>query len=119
MISISYLVRSVHHPVKAVGVSDILDKFSSNAMVGFLQTAWKPALPNRAATLPLIRCSDSVPSLSLHVSDFASGITPPSAIVSSAATSRTIFPSSGTRSSVTREVMPETEIAASGSLQSL
>ena len=50
---------------------------------------------------------------------FASGITPPSATVSSAATSRTIFPSSGTRASVTREVMPETEIAASGSLQSL
>ena len=50
---------------------------------------------------------------------FAPGITPPSATVSSAATSRTIFPSSGTRSSVTREVMPETEIAASGSLQSL
>ena len=51
--------------------------------------------------------------------DFASGITPPSAAVSSAATSQTIRPSSGKRSSVTREVMPDTEIAASGSLQSL
>jgi Zn-dependent protease len=51
--------------------------------------------------------------------DFVSGITPPSATVSSAATSRTVWPSAGKRSSVRRLVMPETEIAASGSLQSL
>ena len=50
---------------------------------------------------------------------FATGITPPSAAVSSAATSRTALPSAGTRSSVTLLVMPDTEIAASGSLQSL
>jgi hypothetical protein len=50
MISMSYLVgniRSVHHPVKAVGVSDVLDKFSPDAMLGFLQTAWKPAMPDQ------------------------------------------------------------------------
>jgi hypothetical protein len=63
MISVSYLIkdiRSVQHPVKAAGVSDVLDKFSPNAMVGFLQTAWKPTMPNqvRTATLPLIRCGD-------------------------------------------------------------
>jgi len=50
---------------------------------------------------------------------FASGITPPSATVNSAATSRTAWPSIGNRSSVRRLVMPETEIAASGSAQSL
>jgi hypothetical protein len=50
MISKSFLVRdirSVRHPVKAVGVSDILDKFSPDAMVGFLQTAWKPTMPDQ------------------------------------------------------------------------
>jgi len=50
MISMSYLVRdirSVHHPVKAAGVSDVLDEFSPDAMVGFLQTAWKPAMPEQ------------------------------------------------------------------------
>ena len=47
------------------------------------------------------------------------GIKPPSAAVNSAATSRTIRPRSGKRSSLTRLVMPETEIAAKGSLQSL
>lgn len=52
-------------------------------------------------------------------SDFPAGITPPSATVSSAATSRTVWPSNGRRSSVRRLVMPDTEIAASGSLQSL
>jgi Zn-dependent protease len=51
--------------------------------------------------------------------DFASGITPPSAAVNSAATSRTVSPSVGKRSSVRRLVRPETEIAASGSPQSL
>jgi Zn-dependent protease len=51
--------------------------------------------------------------------DFASGITPPSAAVNSAATSRTASPSVGKRSSVRRLVRPETEIAASGSPQSL
>ena len=50
---------------------------------------------------------------------FIAGITPPSASVSSAATSRTVSPSAPSRSSVMRLVMPETEIAASGSLQSL
>jgi hypothetical protein len=48
----------VHHPAKAAGGSDVLNKFSPNAMVGFLQTAWKPTSV-RAATLPLIRCGDS------------------------------------------------------------
>jgi hypothetical protein len=50
MISMSYLVRdirSVHHPVKAAGGRDVLDKFSPDAMVGFLQTAWKPAMPDQ------------------------------------------------------------------------
>jgi hypothetical protein len=50
MISVSYLVkdiRSVHDPVKAAGVSDVLDKFSPDAMVGFLQTAWKPTMPDQ------------------------------------------------------------------------
>jgi len=51
--------------------------------------------------------------------DVPSGITPPSATVSSAATSRTVWQSIGKRSSISRPVMPETEIAASGSLQSL
>jgi hypothetical protein len=51
--------------------------------------------------------------------DFPSGITPPSAKVSSAATSRTVSPSVRKRSSVMRLVMPDTEIAANGSLQSL
>jgi hypothetical protein len=51
--------------------------------------------------------------------DLASGIAPPSATVNSAATSRTLLPRDGKRSSVRRLVMPETEIAASGSLQSL
>jgi len=39
-ISMSYLVRDirpVHHPVKAAGGSDVLDKFSPDAMVGFLK----------------------------------------------------------------------------------
>ena len=47
------------------------------------------------------------------------GITPPSTSVNSAATARTMQPSTGNRSSVIRLVMPETEIAAKGSLQSL
>jgi len=50
MISMNYLVediRSVHHTVKAVGVSDVLNKFSPDAMVSFLQTAWKPAMPDQ------------------------------------------------------------------------
>jgi acyl-CoA dehydrogenase-like protein len=51
--------------------------------------------------------------------DFAAGITPPRATVNSAATSRTVWPNIGNRSSVRRLVMPETEIAAKGSAQSL
>jgi hypothetical protein len=47
------------------------------------------------------------------------GITPPSTSVNSVAIARTMQPSTGNRSSVIRLVMPETEIAASGSLQSL
>jgi hypothetical protein len=61
MISVSYLVRdirSVHHSVKAAGVSDVLNKFSPNAMVGFRLEAHN-AKSDRAATLPLIRCGDS------------------------------------------------------------
>jgi hypothetical protein len=57
MISVSYLIkdiRSVQHPVKAAGVSDVLDKFSPNAMVGFLQTAWKPTMPQ--TKLGQLRC---------------------------------------------------------------
>src|SRR5229473_4711150 len=50
--------------------------------------------------------------------DFALSITPPSALVSSVATSLTSFPRMGKRSFGTREVLPETEIAAKGSLQS-
>ncbi|MEH2507669.1 hypothetical protein V1290_006480 [Bradyrhizobium sp. AZCC 1578] len=50
---------------------------------------------------------------------FAPGITPPRATVSSAATSLTVCPNIGRRSSVRRLVMPETEIAAKGSAQSL
>jgi hypothetical protein len=82
--------------------------------------SWRPRQSSRQALIALtIRVQRRSETDALHVSGFAPGITPPSATVSSAATSRTIFPSSGTRSSVTREVMPETEIAASGSLQSL
>jgi hypothetical protein len=57
--------------------------------------------------------------LSSAQEDFASGMTPPSATVSSAAMSRTVLPRDANRSSVIRLVMPDTEIAASGSLQSL
>ena len=52
-------------------------------------------------------------------STFTAGITPPSATVNSAATSRTVCPSCGRRSSVRRLVMLETEMAAKGSAQSL
>ena len=82
--------------------------------------SWRSRQPSRQALTALtIRLQRRPETVARHVSGFAPGITPPSATVSSAATSRTIFPSSGTRASVTREVMPETEIAASGSLQSL
>jgi Zn-dependent protease len=50
---------------------------------------------------------------------FISGITPPSASVSSAAMSRTALPNSPSRASVMRLVRPEIETAASGSAQSL
>src|ERR1700676_1201152 len=49
---------------------------------------------------------------------FASGIAPLSALVSSAATSCTSFPRTGKRSCGTREALPETEMAARGSLRS-
>jgi Zn-dependent protease len=56
----------------------------------------------------------------VQVSPFTvAGMTPPSTAVSSAATARTMQPRTGNRSSVMRLVIPETEIAASGSLQSL
>ena len=58
------------------------------------------------------------PKAGTTLNDFATGITPPSASVSSAATSRTVSPSAGRRSLVMRLVMPETEMAAKGSLQS-
>jgi Zn-dependent protease len=47
------------------------------------------------------------------------GITPPSTSVNSAAIARTMQPNTGNRSSVILLAMPETEIAAKGSLQSL
>ena len=50
--------------------------------------------------------------------DFGSGAVPPRAFVSSAATSCTSFPRTGKRSFGTREALPETEMAARGSLQS-
>jgi len=82
--------------------------------------SWRSRQSSRQALTALtIRVHRRSETDALYVSGFAPGITPPSATVSSAATSRTILPSSGTRASVTREVMPETEIAASGSLQSL
>ena len=37
----------MHHPGKAAGVSNVLNKSSPNAMVGFLQTAWKPTRPDQ------------------------------------------------------------------------
>ena len=71
-----------------------------------------PAYPlGRKRTFPRFRRLDQ--------SSCAGGITPPSTSVSSAATSRTMPPRTGSLSSVIRLVIPDTEIAAKGSLQSL
>ncbi len=57
--------------------------------------------------------------LTFQASPELAGNTPPSTTVNSAATERTMQPRTGNLSSVMRLVMPETEIAANGSLQSL
>jgi hypothetical protein len=68
MISMSYLVRdirSVHHPVKAAGVSDVLDEFSPERDGRLSPNRLEAcnARSDRAATLPFIRCADSLPGL--------------------------------------------------------
>src|SRR5207237_1905756 len=76
---------------------------------------------DRASNIPIRRTEDRAVAEDFDAaraqSTLPSGITPPSAAVSSAATSRTVWPSCGSRSSVRRLVMPETEMAASGSAQ--
>jgi len=82
--------------------------------------SWRPRQSSRQALTALtIRVQRKSETDALHVGGLAAGTMPPSAAVSSAATSRTVWPSCGSRSSVRRPVMPETEIAAKGSAQSL
>jgi hypothetical protein len=70
-------IRSVHHPGKAAGVSNVLNKFSPDAMVGFPQTAWKPTRPDQlgqprcrlfAAAIPFQVCLShfAQPSARIH-----------------------------------------------------
>ena len=78
--------------------------------------AYGQAFGTEAAKVTTVKIKDDL--FVIH-NDFVPGNTPPSAVVSSAATERTMPPTRGSLASVTRLVMPDTEIAASGSLQSL
>lgn len=71
----------------------------------------------KGTTCPLRGLAPRIASISLQ-RGFLAGMIPPSALVSSAATSRTSLPRTGKRSLGTREALPETEIAARGSLRS-